>query len=231
MATPVTTIDLEGVGSTQDEARNRFAGSPVLVVTHRQTAGRGRSGAAWETAPRALAASLAFEPGWSESAVARLTLVAGLAALDALGEGLGLKWPNDVMAGDSKVGGILTERGGDVVVVGLGANLWWPDPPAGYGAWRQVDPGPAAPGEVARRWAERLVARVAEGPDAWGRSEYEAVCVTVGKHITWEPGGSGIAVGIDSTGGLVVSTPSGDIVLSSGEIRSVRAPGGSAPPG
>src|SRR3990172_3487586 len=112
MATPPSAFHLDVVGSTQDEARTRFSGVPVLVTAARQTTGRGRSGAAWETAPRAVAASLAWEPGWPDAAAARLSLVAGLAAADTLGDAIGLKWPNDLMRGEAKVGGILTERFG-----------------------------------------------------------------------------------------------------------------------
>jgi hypothetical protein len=118
MATPPSAFHLDVVGSTQDEARTRFSCLPVLVTAARQSSGRGRTGATWESAPRAVAASLAWEPGWPDAAVARLSLVAGLAAADTLGDAIGLKWPNDLMRGEAKVGGILTERFGPVVVAG-----------------------------------------------------------------------------------------------------------------
>jgi BirA family biotin operon repressor/biotin-[acetyl-CoA-carboxylase] ligase len=52
-----------------------------------------------------------------------LALVAAVALHDALGPGLTIKWPNDIMAGEAKLAGILLERAGDAVVVGFGANL------------------------------------------------------------------------------------------------------------
>ena len=225
MATPFTIVALKEAGSTQDEARQRFEGDPILVLADRQRAGRGRTGSAWEAAPRAVAASLAWEPGWPLPVVARLTLVAGLAALDVVGRA-GLKWPNDLVIEDRKVGGILTERSGDVVVTGLGLNLFWPDPPAGYGALEEFDPGADATREIGRQWAERLLGRSARGPEHWGWAEYAARCVTVGCDITWEPGDSGTATGIAVDGGLIVATAHGEIVLSSGAIRSVRTTGG-----
>jgi len=57
-----------------------------------------------------------------------LALVAGIAALDVLqsylpGENLQLKWPNDVLVGQAKLAGLLLEREGDAVVIGVGANI------------------------------------------------------------------------------------------------------------
>src|SRR3990172_3607119 len=87
MATPFTVVALEVVDSTQDEARHRFSGDPLVVIAVAQRAGRGRTGTTWEAAPRAVAASLAWEPEWPESGLARLTPVAALAALALIGGG------------------------------------------------------------------------------------------------------------------------------------------------
>lgn len=222
MVTPIVTIHLEVAESTQDEARARFSGTPILVTAASQTAGRGRSGASWENASRALAASVAFAPGWPDTAIARITLVAGLAALEVVGGGFGLKWPNDLTGDGGKAGGILTERFGDVVVVGLGVNLWWPDAPEGRMAVHDSDPGPAAGPDLGTRWATSLLGRVARGPAAWGRDEYRRVCLTIGHEITWEPGGRGVAVDVATDGGLVVATATGREVLSSGAVTAVR---------
>lgn len=231
MATPPSAFHLDVVGSTQDEARRRFSGAAVLVTATRQDSGRGRSGAVWETAPRGVAASLAWEPAWPETAVARLSLVAGLAAVDVLGDAIGLKWPNDLMQGEAKVGGILMERFGEVVVAGLGANLFWPQPRRGVGALLEHDPGPEAPRRVAERWAARVLERAALGPEAWGRDEYAARCVTLGREIVWEPDGRGRARAVAPGGGLVVVTDAGEVVIDSGAVQSIRAIGGESTPG
>ncbi len=235
LATPYAFVALPSVGSTQDEARRRAKdGQPLLVVAERQVAGRGRTGRVWLEAPRAMYASLAMTPQWPSDAWPRLTLVAGLAARtalhDAAGRDIGLKWPNDLVDPEGKLGGILTEAEGDLVVIGCGVNLWWPDAPDGIAAALDADPGPAAAAEVASRWASEILAVAAADPDEWGVAAYRAACVTVGTDIVWDPGGAGRAVAIDAGGGLVVETAHGVITLTSGEVRAVRgatvAPGG-----
>jgi BirA family biotin operon repressor/biotin-[acetyl-CoA-carboxylase] ligase len=214
---------LPSAASTQDEAFARFVADPLLVVAARQTAGRGRMGRAWASAPRAVAASLALRPRWPEDCWPRLTLTAGLAARRALGEAVSLEWPNDLVAGGLKVGGLLTEARGGVVAVGLGVNLYWPEPTVeGAGAVHAFDPGPEASVEIARAWAMDLLARAARPPDAWGRDQYAACCATLGREVTWEPAGRGRAVTVGVDGGLEVETDRGRRVLYAGEVHTVR---------
>jgi len=221
--TPYALCCVDTTASTQDEARRRFTGGPVLVVAARQTAGRGRRERPWEAAPRALAATLAFRPPWPEEAWPRLTLAAGVAACRALGEGVRLEWPNDLVLEGRKVGGLLTEAAGGVVAVGLGVNLHWPQPTvAGAGALCEQDPGPDAAPHLARVWAQDLLARVAAGPEGWGHGEYAACCATLGREVTWEPAGRGRAVAVAVDGGLEVETPGGRRVLYAGEVHTVR---------
>ena len=143
------------LGSTNDRARGLAqAGAPeiALISADEQTRGRGRHGRAWFTPPgAALAISLLTRPALAPPHALRLTMLAGLAALEgiehATGLQLGLKWPNDVVAtfGNDqltminahpssliphllKVGGILTEASfqGDTLeyaVIGLGVNV------------------------------------------------------------------------------------------------------------
>jgi BirA family biotin operon repressor/biotin-[acetyl-CoA-carboxylase] ligase len=214
---------VEETASTQDEARRRYSGTPLLLVAARQTAGRGRLGRPWESASRSLAATLAFTPGWPQEAWPRLTLAAGLAAARVLGDRVGLEWPNDLVVGDRKVGGLLTEAAAGVVTVGLGVNLFWPQPSVERaGGLFPEDPGPESAPRLAGAWARGLLALVALGPASWGRHDYAARCLTVGRDLTWEPGGRGRAVGIADDGGLVVDTPAGRRVLFAGEVHTVR---------
>jgi BirA family biotin operon repressor/biotin-[acetyl-CoA-carboxylase] ligase len=223
MATPYALIVLEDIESTQDEAMARAQRSPVLVVAGRQSAGRGRLGRRWETAPRAIAASLAVRPsGWDTTEFARLSLVAALAGRTALGDEVGCKWPNDLVRAGAKVAGLLLETSGDLVVIGLGVNLWWPDPPNGAGGMFPSDPGPEMAVDLARRWCDDLLARIERGPDRWGHEEYRRACRTIGREIRWQPDGAGAAIDVDEEGRLVVQTGAGEIRLSSGEVWEIR---------
>jgi len=153
---------------------------------------------------------------------ALLVSAPGVAATDVLGDSVGLKWPNDIMIGDLKVGGILTETSDSVVVIGFGLNIFWASPPAGAGAVQASDPGEGLSHRIAEQWALSLLDRIAAGPNAWGRDEYLERCMTIGRVIEWAPEGSGLALGVDDDGALLVETDGGTQTLSSGEVRHVR---------
>jgi BirA family transcriptional regulator, biotin operon repressor / biotin---[acetyl-CoA-carboxylase] ligase len=132
------------IGSTNAEALDRArAGErgPIWFVTTEQTAGRGRRQRPW-IAPRgnlassilevmkvapSVAATLGFAAGLSlEAALRRLSMEAALRS--GQGTSFFLKWPNDVLAGQHKLAGILLEAesvpaGGLAVVVGIGTNV------------------------------------------------------------------------------------------------------------
>lgn len=102
------------------------------LVAELQTAGRGRLGRSWIAA---LGGSLTFSLGWRFSqgvaALSGLSLAIGVALVRALGaytDQVQLKWPNDLLARNRKLGGILIEVNGDALgpstaVIGIGINL------------------------------------------------------------------------------------------------------------
>src|ERR1700730_9149452 len=93
-------VRLGSVTSTQDIARDLPIGS--VVVADHQTAGRGRLSHRWETkAGSALLVSFVLEPN------PLLSLAAGVAAAEACGPGVRLKWPHDLLLDGRTVGGIL----------------------------------------------------------------------------------------------------------------------------
>ena len=103
-----------------------------------QTAGRGRLDHKWLSPPGTnlmMSVVLSVE-GLSPEQVSTLPLVAGLAVAEGLSpfvaKGLSprLKWPNDVLVGGRKLSGILCERQGDLVVVGVGVNVGQRDFPS-----------------------------------------------------------------------------------------------------
>ena len=109
-------LHLETVTSTQDVARGMSIGS--VVVADHQTAGRGRLEHRWEAPPgTALLVSFVLAPN------PLLSLAAGVAAAEACGQGVRLKWPNDLLLGGRKVGGILVEATSAKAICGIGINL------------------------------------------------------------------------------------------------------------
>jgi BirA family biotin operon repressor/biotin-[acetyl-CoA-carboxylase] ligase len=105
------------------------AAEGVVAVADEQTAGRGRLGRTWVApAGSALLVSVLLRPHVPADRTHLVTLAAGLAALEAVGElsgaHAGLKWPNDVVVDDRKLAGILAEAdGAGAVIVGMGCNV------------------------------------------------------------------------------------------------------------
>jgi BirA family biotin operon repressor/biotin-[acetyl-CoA-carboxylase] ligase len=98
------------------------------LVAKRQLAGKGRQGRRWESIEGNFLGSTIVQVRADDPSAPALTLVAGLALIEAVevvgpGAALSLKWPNDLMLGDAKLAGILLERSGDRVVAGFGVNL------------------------------------------------------------------------------------------------------------
>ena len=111
--------------------------SGALVTAECQTAGRGRQGRSWlSPLGSSLAVSLGIELRRSPETLGGLSLVVGLALVEALdpqgAHELKLKWPNDVLAPRGKLAGILLElaqttRSGSEVIIGIGLNLRLPE--------------------------------------------------------------------------------------------------------
>lgn len=127
----------EEVESTQNIARNLAAeGAPhgTAVIAETQSAGRGRMGRGWHSPPSVnLYTTIILRPKLSMAEVPRLSLVAGVAAAEALEDVapgiVQLKWPNDVWLNGRKAGGIIAEavtdrmQRLDSVLLGIGLNL------------------------------------------------------------------------------------------------------------
>jgi BirA family transcriptional regulator, biotin operon repressor / biotin---[acetyl-CoA-carboxylase] ligase len=131
-------IILDEVGSTNVEAFAQAAAGdpgPLWVIARRQVAGRGRSGRSWASDPGNLYATLMQRFRCPPMVLNQLSLLTGVATHDAIAavarphalSGLRLKWPNDVLIGDAKCVGILSESqqgvGEVVVVMGIGINI------------------------------------------------------------------------------------------------------------
>ena len=124
----------EETGSTNDDAAIlAMAGARhgALVIADHQTLGRGREGRAWHAAPReSLLFSLVLRLDCAD--LSSLTLALGLGLSDAVAryvdDGVGIKWPNDVLVRSKKLGGVLVEASFlgsrcEHVIVGVGINV------------------------------------------------------------------------------------------------------------
>lgn len=132
------------------------AGEPhgAVVLAEEQTAGRGRAGRSWTSDRSAgIYCSVLLRPAIPPSQAPMLTILAGLAARDAAAEELDslpdIRWPNDLLAGGKKFGGILTEMRAEpdrvhYAVIGLGINVnqaKMPEPLAGMATSLRIETG------------------------------------------------------------------------------------------
>jgi BirA family biotin operon repressor/biotin-[acetyl-CoA-carboxylase] ligase len=182
-ATGARLVSLDEVGSTNAEAFARArAGErgPLWIAARRQTAGRGRRGRAWVSDPGNLYASLLLTDPAPTQRAAELSLVAALAAHDALAERatvlgprLKLKWPNDVLCDGAKLAGILVEGetlpGGPLaVVIGIGVNCAHHPADTAYPATNLATAGALVPSD---NLAPALIAAMARRLAEWDRGE------------------------------------------------------------
>jgi BirA family biotin operon repressor/biotin-[acetyl-CoA-carboxylase] ligase len=137
---PPRILHLADTASTNADAMRLALGGeelPLWVVADTQTAGRGRSGRTWVSQSGNLHASLAFRCTAPMEKAGQLSLLAGISVVDAIrdtmdlasGTELRLKWPNDILIGIAKAGGILVEStssregSGFLAILGFGLNL------------------------------------------------------------------------------------------------------------
>jgi len=222
-----------------DEAR---AGAPggVVVVADRQTAGRGRLDRRWEApSGSALLVSVLLRPDLLPTHVHSTTMVAAVAASDACDEVAGfrplLKWPNDVVVEDRKLGGLLAEaelKGDkvDAVVVGMGLNVNWDRPPPELAdiaiAASEVAGHPVDRDALLSTFLDRLEEHYSAlvEPGGWRGTllNYRRLSATLGQLVRVELADesfTGKAVEITGEGHLLVETggevrrvPAGDVV-------------------
>lgn len=138
--TAARVVKLGEIGSTNSEAMRLGgdgAASGTWILAQRQTAGRGRSGREWHSPEGNLHASLVLRDVFPLEKAAQLALVSGVAVHAAVQSAVGaslageleLKWPNDLLLGRKKLGGILVESSvrrreeGALAVAGFGINL------------------------------------------------------------------------------------------------------------
>lgn len=231
----------------------------LWLRAERQTAGRGRQGRAWVSEPGNLYASTAVRLRPSDPPGTGLAFVAAMALAEAVsgirrpgegpdlsveitasaddgpglraGDGLTLKWPNDLLLNGAKVAGILLERAGDWVVAGFGVNCAHaPDLPdratvSLAAAGRTVDPGELIEG-LAARFAHWVAVWRGEG-FAPVRARWLALAHPPGTPLVARLPGGGEAAGafetIDGDGALILRLAEGGTrAIHAGDIVMIR---------
>jgi BirA family biotin operon repressor/biotin-[acetyl-CoA-carboxylase] ligase len=235
------------VGSTNSEALTAARSGdrgPLWVVAAEQTAGRGRRGREWVSAPGNLYASLLlFDPAPPETAP-QLAFVAGLAVYDAIVErardlrdGLALKWPNDVLHAHKKLAGILIEsemtESRLAVAVGMGVNCSRHPAQASFPATDIAEAGgKVSPENLFSVLSHCMMRRL----DQWNRGAgFRGIradwlnCATgVGGEITVRLSGrelAGYFEGLDDAGHLLLRGVDGRLqTITAGDIFPATAP-------
>ncbi|QKT06785.1 biotin--[acetyl-CoA-carboxylase] ligase [Gordonia sp. X0973] len=235
-ATGSTNADLVAAGAREDiDGR--------VLVARNQTAGRGRHDRQWTTGPSgALTFSVGVRVGEATSAMGWLSLLAGVAVADALARSImfdaapGVKWPNDVLIGNRKVAGVLSEfavgAAGGQAVIGIGVNTSMtadqlPVPTATsvfVETARAIDDDELLVGIL-----RELDVELAMWPDRLDElaQEYRHKCLTLGQRVKLALPGDreliGTAVDVDTAGRLLVAADGGaQTAVAAGDVTHLR---------
>lgn len=226
----INLICLDKVNSTNTYAKALLkSGEPLkpytVIYAKEQTAGRGRLGRTWHSkGSDSLCMSLII-PSYQHSGI---TLLCALGVYDALSKmcdtELKIKWPNDIIAGNKKICGILTEGVNSSAVVGIGINLnciSFPEDIAYKATSLKLLTGKVfAPMEVAKTVATSVFAVLEQYHGeliAEAINKYSALCANIGAEVEFG-GKKGIATAIHKDGSLIVSTEDNEESVSFGEV-------------
>ncbi|HEU5133516.1 MAG TPA: biotin--[acetyl-CoA-carboxylase] ligase [Steroidobacteraceae bacterium] len=233
---------LESTNTRLLEALPPGAGTAAVVLAEHQTGGRGRRGRGWVAPPGgALCLSLAWQYADMPADLSALSLVVGLSVVNALAAlgvpGVGLKWPNDLVTDNGKLGGILiemrAESGGPVhVVAGIGLNVVLDEAAraAVKATGNTADDIRAHCAAVPDRnaIAAALLARLLPAFESFPRhgltphlDDWHHCDALRDREVRVENAGEitrGVARGVDAHGALLVETPTGVRRFISGEV-------------
>lgn len=229
-------VHRETVSSTMDEAwALAWAGSPVAVLAaERQQAGRGRADRRWQSSGGDLLVTLVVRPDLPVTYAGALGLEAAAALAETLRElyalPLHLKWPNDLVSGAGKVGGVLVEAWGPAdrprfYTVGLGLNvhsrpaidgrpvaslgsLGWDHADRRailHGWWRRLERWCADPQPSPSRWLA-----ASRPPGLWTVETFDGRVVT------------GPSLGFDRSGSLLLACGADIHPIRYGEVRRAQ---------
>jgi len=199
------------VENTQELAISKFSSEPILIIARKQLKGRGRKGNDWENADQALACSFAFSLKKDHQNTSLLPLIAGYEFSSLYEERkVFLKWPNDLIVDEKKIGGILVEKSKEVFVTGIGINYFWKSPNIlSAGSLFDEEVSYEHINEYAQIWATNYIESIDRG--SFSLEGYVEKCETIGKLIEY-PQGRGWAKNINNDGSLLIEKEDGETI-------------------
>ena len=212
----------DSIYNTQEFALKELNSEPILVISFHQEKGKGTSNRSWLNADQSLACSFAFNKGDNQLDETLIPLLSGLCFTEVLSKPpIFLKWPNDLIVNDLKVGGVLVERVGEKICIGIGINYFWENPtvPNAGALFNEVQEDESIK-DHAIKWAEKVYESVTK--NSFSLDRYKAKLQTLGKVVEY-PEGRGWAEDINENGSLRIKTTEGKIInLTSPLISEVN---------
>ena len=210
----------------------RIGGDGTVVLADTQTAGRGRQGRSWHSAP----GKGVYVTVTVRGPLDGLPFAAALAVRDALRPYVApqIKWPNDLLLDGRKISGILVEHRERISAVGIGVNV--NQEPADFPAELRDSAAsvcmatgkPLDRALLARDVLQNLDRRILalrDGGYAAIRDEWAGACNLEGRRVRYKNMVATVSR-IDVSGALILATPEGDHRLMAGESRDVTLLGG-----
>jgi len=235
-------VFLESVDSTNQEVKRlavQDAPHGTVVIAEQQLMGKGRLGRAWSSpAGTGMWFSILLRPQITPGEVAGITLATGLGVCKAIRHFTGLnaliKWPNDVIVGNKKICGILTEMTAEAdrieyAVVGIGINVNITEFDLEIRS-KATSLALETGSEINRadlfkevlKYVEEYIDKFLADREQGIIKEYTGLCATLGRQVTVTRGNNvlaGKAVSVDSFGNLNVKLDNGRVIaVNSGEV-------------
>lgn len=232
---------MKTVDSTNEEAKrlaNNGAESGLIVAAEEQTAGKGRLGRVWKSDNGGIYFTLLIRPELPPSAIASITLASGYAVCLAIRNytecDAKIKWPNDVIIGNKKVCGILTEMAAqsdqiDYVAIGIGMNVnhtEFPDEISKKATSLRIETGEKIDRNAFFKCViqklDEVISSFLFSVSLEDIQSFKALCATLGRRVSVQRGGKtveGTACDITANGELIIKDDIGNnICVNSGEV-------------
>ena len=216
------TFFFDSIYNTQEFALKELSSETIFVTCFSQEKGKGTSNREWLNADQAIACSLALFEEQIKIAHTLIPLVAGFAFVKVFQDiDLTLKWPNDIIFNEKKVGGILVQKVEDKICIGMGVNYFWETPSVpNAGSIFNTHQDDTKLKDDAENWAKQLEGMLKN--NNFDLDEYKSRLQTIGKLVEY-PEGRGWAEDINEDGSLQIKTVDEKIInLTSPLITEVN---------